>query len=358
MQISIETRWMYGTDRQEEIDNRLFELLEQLQSAISLRAAATACGFSYRYSWGLIKHWETVFGTDLVLLERGRGKVARLSGFALTLLQTRNNFKERTSGEFEKISNELNNALIASLDTGRDGRLKLFASHGMEITFLNELLAKEGKLDIDFQIHGSLESLQNLNGGLCNIAGFHLPITYINETILQEYRRWLIPDNHMLVKVATRNQGIMLQRKNPKNIRCLKDLSNRSVRFINRQKNSGTRTILDQLLIKENINPARINGYNNEEFTHLAVAAMISSGAADAGFGIQAAARQFDLDFVPYLTEIYILAINRSLGSEVKNLFVRKLRSAKFRQKINSLAGYSAKGSGKELSFSEVLGNN
>ena len=109
----------------------------------------------------------------------------------------------------------------------------------------------------------------------------------------------------------------MTTRKNPRKINNLKSLTKRSVKFVNRQPESGTRTIFDELLKREGINKSSINGYHNVEFTHIAVAALVASGAADAGFGIKAAASKFGLHFIPIVSETYVLAIERNIPDQV-----------------------------------------
>ena len=117
------------------------------------------------------------------------------------------------------------------------------------------------------------------------------------------------------------------------------------------------KVVIPSLAIDLEVKPAKnINGYANEEFTHVAVAAMIASGAADTGFGIAAAAEQFNLDFIPYLQEAYVLALDMGLNPILQSAIRKHLQSVKFREHINTLAGYNASESGQEISFQELLG--
>lgn len=356
MHISIDVRWLFGRDKSQEINEELFILLRTLQNDTSLKKAAVSAGMSYRHAWGLLKKWENEFNYPLVKMERGRGKGARLTGFGEKLLRAEQVLHERCDPALEAVSSELNESLSEFIQPGDTSNVRIYASHGMAIIYLNELLRDDDRFTVDFQIHGSLESLQNLNSGHCQVAGFHLPLQIVDKVVSPQYQQWLVPGRHSLFQVAVRDQGILIKKGNPKNISSLKDLTKRSVRFINRQRNSGTRTILDQLLTQEQISPKNINGYTNEEFTHVAVAAMIASGVADAGFGIQAVAKQFKLDFIPYLQEAYVLAVEKSLNPLIKNEIQKKLKSSIFRNKINKLAGYNADTSGKELSFQQLFG--
>lgn len=356
MHISLGVRWLFGKDNPQEINEGLFKLLHSLQNDASLKKASVSAGMSYRHAWGMLKKWEAEFNSPLVRMERGRGKGARLTGFGEKLLWAERVLHERCDITLEEISRELNDSLAEYIQPGDRSVVRIFASHGMAIMLLNELLRDDDRFSIDFQIHGSLESLQNLNGGHCQVAGFHLPLQIVDTILAPQYQQWLVPSRHSLLQVAIRDQGILVKKGNPKNISSLNDLTKRSVRFINRQRNSGTRTIFDQLLKRAEINPKNINGYSNEEFTHVAVAAMIASGAADAGFGIQAAARQFKLDFIPYLKEAYVLAVENTLNPIIRTEIQKKLKSSKFRNKINKLAGYNADTAGRELSFQQLFG--
>src|SRR5207249_12222386 len=103
----------------------------------------------------------------------------------------------------------------------------------------------------------------------------------------------------VLVHLAQRAQGILVLRKNPKSIAGHKDLARRDVHFLNRQSGSGTRVLLDYELQRLGIDPTSIQGYEREEFTHMAVGVAVASGLADAGLGVRAAARALVIDFSP-----------------------------------------------------------
>ena len=131
-------------------------------------------------------------------------------------------------------------------------------------------------MEVQLQTRGSVESLKLLARSECGAAGFHLPLGPLRSAVLPAYVRWLRRRPYHLLLVAERQQGLITQQSNPKRIDSLKDLTRRSVRFVNRQPDSGTRVILDGLLELEGIDPERIRGYRTEEFTHTAVAAMVA----------------------------------------------------------------------------------
>jgi putative molybdopterin biosynthesis protein len=351
MQIKFQVRWLTGAG---ELDPALFLLLNHIRREGALTQAAQLSGYSYRHAWGLIKRWEKEFDVPLVKLERGRGRGARLTAFGERLLSTNRRLEEETAPQLESFASELNGSLSEFIRPGRSPHLNLYASHGLAIEHFNQLLCSELRVETDFQTHGSLESLRLLNTGQCQLAGFHFPVGKLGREVLSHYRRWIDERRQDLLLVATRQQGIMTQTGNPKRINDLSDLTKRSVRFINRQKGSGTRTIFDQLLLDAGIRPARIAGYAAEEFTHFAVAAMVASGAADAGFGLQAAAARFHLHFIPVQQERYLLALDRDLGSELRRDITKLLRSRKFKQPLNRLQGYDLKQAGVQIRLADL----
>jgi molybdate-binding protein len=148
----------------------------------------------------------------------------------------------------------------------------------------------------------------------------------------------------------------MVTRGNPKGIGNLADLARPGVRIVNRQQGSGSRIEFDQLLSGAGIEAAAIEGYLNEEFTHLAVAATVAGGRADAGFGIKAAAVEYGLDFVPLLTERYYLACRRDALEEGQlDDFLALLRGEEFRAILATLPGYGNGITGKVFEVGEAL---
>jgi molybdate-binding protein len=142
------------------------------------------------------------------------------------------------------------------------------------------------------------------------------------------------------VWVATRVQGLIVGKDNPKSIGSVSDLARPGVRFVNRQSDSGTRMLLDELLAEAKIDLTRIEGYENEEHTHAAVAAHVASGLADAGLGVRPAAVQFGLSFLPIATERYFLAIHKDLLERREGkLLIGLLRGDAFHDAIAALHG-------------------
>jgi putative molybdopterin biosynthesis protein len=194
---------------------------------------------------------------------------------------------------------------------------------------------------------GSLDGLVNLRQGLCQISGAHI----LDET--GEYNtptvRHLFPDRNVeLVTLAYRTQGLILAAGNPKGIRQVADIARRGVKFINRNAGSGTRLWLDMELKKQKVETSQINGYEVEVKTHSQAAALVATKKADASIGLQAAAHQHGLDFVPLFEERYDLILPRENEKALAPL-LDYLQTAAFRTELNSLTGYNASHSGEQV---------
>lgn len=194
---------------------------------------------------------------------------------------------------------------------------------------------------------GSLDGLVHLRQGLCQVSGAHLldPGGEYNTPFV----RHLFPDRVMeLVTLANRTQGLMVAPGNPKGMRGVADLARRGVRFVNRNPGSGTRLWLDRELGGLGIEPGRVHGYDREVKTHTEAAALIESGKADAALGLQAAADQHGLGFIPLFEERYDLVLLRENERRLLPL-LDYLQSAAFRNGLNSLGGYNAAHSGEQI---------
>ena len=365
MHISFGLRWFCGETEKQSIEEGLLRLLEAIRNKGSLKRASEETRMSYRHAWGLLKKWEAEFESPLVTLQRGRNHGASLTSLGEKLVQSHLSLSEKFQSEYQTIGEEISLSLQEEIKSDKGHTLKISASHGMAINFLNQLLQNTKNVKTGFDIHGSLESLRLLNQSNYDVAGFHYPLGDMldntlgdfSATLAPVYRQYLNPDKHELLLVATREQGIITDKNNSAKITTLEDLSGSAVKFINRQHDSGTRIILDQLLSASNLNAKEIDGYGNEEFTHVAVAAMIASGAANTGFGIKAAASQFDLTFIPVIKEAYILAVNKQTPTNIKSLLRKLLSSVEFKTTVNNYPGYDATNAGKKLNLERLLTN-
>jgi putative molybdopterin biosynthesis protein len=198
---------------------------------------------------------------------------------------------------------------------------------------------------------GSQGGLIALRRGEAHFAGSHLldPETGIYN---QSYIKTYLPDCPVSVfGWVGREQGLIVAKGNPRNITSLEDLKRPDVSYVNRQRGSGTRVLLDYYLGKLGISEETVTGYEQEEFTHLAVAAAVKSGRADCGLGITAAANALGLDFVPLYTELYQLVIpNSVLESKLLDPIFDLAMDGEFRSAILKLPGYDVSQMGKQIS--------
>lgn len=357
MEIHFDLRWFLGSDRSEELTGELFRLLQSIHDSGSLRSAAEECNVSYRHAWGLLQKWEQRIGYPLVQLERGKGAI--LTALGLKLLWEHKRVSARLEPELASLSSELTSDLVELMDASNEVPLvplQICGSHGLAVAMLRELANKDHRLLLDLQFHGSLESLRMLQNGRCDMAGFHLPEGKLGSSLLPRFRRLLNPKTDAVIYAVRRRQGIMTALENPHLIQSLVDLTKGSIRFINRQVNSGTRTTFDLLLEENHIDPEKINGYYNEEFTHVAVAALVASGAVDCAYGIEAAAEQFNLNFIPINWESYWFAIPiEKLKTPALSAFISLLRRSEFNSRVAQLAGYECTRAGEVVTLDTEL---
>lgn len=189
---------------------------------------------------------------------------------------------------------------------------------------------------------GSMGGIMAIRRGEAHAAGCHLLDTQTGEYNRSFIKKYFPGGGVRLVSCVGRRQGLMLQKGNPLNIREFRDIAGEDVRYVNRQKGSGTRILADYLCKKEGLDPGRIYGYDREELTHTSVAAQIAGGSADAGMGIYSAARLYDLDFLPVCIEEYDLLIpDQAWDSPMVRQLLSILKSPAFREKVESMGGYT-----------------
>ena len=343
--ITIRPSWTFISDSGEKVDPQLFELLAAIHDQGKLTMAAKQVKLSYRYAWGLLGKWEQFFGGPLVDKERGRG--ATLTPLGAKLLWAEQRSDANLFPQLENIASELNLEISHALQSAQPV-LHLHASHGYAVEKLPALMSRHGHATIDLQYMGSVAAVSSVARGACDLAGFHVPLGEHAADLWREYAKWLKPRKHGIIRLVTRTQGLIVPKGNPLRIASLADLSRSGVRFVNRQRESGTRILLDRLLARQSIDSGRIQGYDSGEFTHAAVAAFVASGMADVGFGIEPAARQFKLDFIAVIKERYMLACRLdSLRQGSIQELIGLIQGPEYREMVRPEAGYALDSPGK-----------
>jgi molybdate transport repressor ModE-like protein len=353
-----------------QIENPLFELLSALQAQGSIAQAAQTLGQSYRHVWGALKRWDTQLGSPLVLWSKG--KQARLTPFAERLLWAERQARARMAPHVEALRTELDRVFALANDPGLQW-LDIFASHDLGLPRLQALAEQQHGVQIGLRFAGSEEALRSLLDGRCKVAGFHVPrLPQRTSVFASALRPLLKPGTHKLIGSHRRRQGLMLrpgaagqgvlQGLSPDAL--LPALARGQGRFVNRQPGSGTRLLLLDLLLQAGLPDTLASGAmgihggdgTRVESTHLAVAAAVASGSADAGLGIEAAASAFGLDFHALADEDYFLVCSKDLLDTPAVLSLRQtLASAAWGEALAALPGYAPQRAGDVLSLTQVL---
>jgi putative molybdopterin biosynthesis protein len=284
-------------------------------------------------------------GEKLIAVPLGRGAgvittMVRADGFLrIPSLVEGINAGERVSVELLRSPTEIENTILCT------------GSHDLAISVLEDELKRHyPELKIAAANVGSLGGLLSLKRGETHIAGTHLLDPESGLYNVPDIRRTLPGLAVALVRLARREQGLLVRRGNPKGIFRLQDLAGAGIAFRNRQAGSGTRVLLDFELKRLGINPEAVRGYDQEEFTHMAVGVAVASGLADVGLGVRAAASALNLDFIPVATEQYDLLFSRLfLESDKGERLLEVLRSKAFGEAVESLGGYDTAGAGEIL---------
>ncbi|MFI5445845.1 substrate-binding domain-containing protein [Polaromonas sp. UC242_47] len=353
--VTIQPHWEITSDTDAPLDTAvLLELLTAIQKTGSIAKAAQAIGLSYRYAWGLLRDVEKLFGDSL--MDKGRGRGTVLTPLAEKLIWADRRVAARLSPLLESLSSELERELNR-MTAGKSKAVRLHASHGFAVA---ALLAKinQAQLPIELRYRHSTDAVAALSRQECDLAGFHVPLGEFEPAAVALYTQWLNKKTHKLIHLAVRHQGLFVAPGNPQGIHGLKDLTRDGVRFVNRQAGSGTRMLLELMLAGASLSPNDINGFENAEFTHSAVAAYIASGMAEVGFGVQTPAERFGLEFIPLVRERYFFAVPvAALDDPLVQQVITILQSDAFREEVNALAGYDATDTGKILSLAEAFGS-
>jgi putative molybdopterin biosynthesis protein len=230
--------------------------------------------------------------------------------------------------------------------------LVITGSHDPLIDEVSDILRKTAPGHFIASSHvGSMAGIMAVKRNEAHVAGIHLLDGDTGGYNIPYLKKYLNPDETVLVKGVKRTQGLIVAENNPLDIKSISDLDKNNIRFVNRQKGSGTRILLDYLLDRANINPDSIYGYTREEYTHLAVAVQISQASADAGLGIYSAAKIYGLGFIPVCDEDYDFIIRKKdMDSLPVRKFISILKSEDFKHRLLNMGGYKLDGCGEIIS--------
>ncbi len=355
IKVEIDPIWRFQRDGDAQSMKIMLEFLTEIRATGKITAAADRAGVSYRHAWNLIEKWSDFFKMPLVIRKQGAG--TQLTDFGEKLVWAGQRLEARLRPLLQNLSQELETEINELLPNG-PLILRVHASHGFAVPKLRELLGREPKIGIDFRYVSNQNSLASLAHGGCDLAGMHLPQGKLRQRAITANKAWLNPNTHRVISLVTREMGLMVQRGNPLQISNLESLRNPAVRFVNREPDSGTRLLFDQLLAQHRINTSSIRGYEQSEFTHAAVAAYVASGLADVAFGVESAARQFNLDFVSVLTEDYVFVCRKQiLKLPAMQRVLEIMRGKEFHAAIAALPGYRVKDAGAIKTISQVFRN-
>ncbi|MFM8344838.1 MAG: substrate-binding domain-containing protein [Betaproteobacteria bacterium] len=380
--LSIQLHYALGADSSRqtgaELSNALFDLLHALESAGSIKAAAAALGQSYRHVWGSLRQWESVLGQELILWHKGRR--ATLTDYSQRLIYAERQARVRMTPHLEALRAELGQVLREAANSQLHF-LNVAASHDLGMGRLQELATGQGLLHMKLRFTGSEQALRDLNEGVCEVAGFHVPrLSQASEVFKAALGPHLRPGEHKLISSHRRVLGWMTRREAtpPKGAGTAAAADAETAvgasdsaggaggwarlrlpgtRLVNRQPGSGTRLLLDHLLQEQGIAAERLDGYHSRiEHTHVAVAAMVAGGTADIGLGMQAVAADFGLNFEPLVEEdYYLVCLKERLDTEPVLRLRHLLAQPSWSQALQGLPGCAAERPGEILSLVQAL---
>ena len=254
--------------------------------------------------------------------------------------------KESKEGIF---SGDFTDVYILKSKNKIKNNLMMIGSHDLAVDkLINQIKKNKENFELNIQSVGSMSGLVSLKRGECQLAGAHLlepetgeyNISYINDLFKNE--------KMAVINLVHREQGLMVKKNNPKRLNDINSLKDENVKFINRQRGSGTRVLLDYLLKTNNIDKTNIKGYDKEELTHMGAAVQVAEGTADAALGIRAAASAVGLDFIPIKKEKYdIILKKKSLEDPRIKRLIKIIKSSPFQKAVKELKGYDLKNSGE-----------
>lgn len=277
--------------------------------------------------------------------------VSRGAGILMSLVRADGFVRIPAMSEGLGAGTEVNVELMRSRDEIVN-TIVCIGSHDNALDLLANILKKRcPKLSLSSAHVGSMGGLVALKKGEAHIAGTHLLDEATGEYNVPFIKKLLADKRIVLINLVYREQGLLVPKGNPKNIKGFGDLTRDDVIFINRQSGAGTRLLTDKHLKDMGINPKNVKGYEREEYTHMGIASAVLTGVADTGLAILASAKALGLDFIPVAKERYDLAIPHEFyETDMLQSLLKIIREDKeFRDMVLSLGGYDTSDMGKVM---------
>lgn len=335
------------------LENPFIGLLSCVREQGSIAGAARALGLSYRHVWGELKRWEAQLGIEL--LHWGKGQSAQLTSFSEKLIWAERQTQARLAPQIDSLRADLERTFAHAFDPSFH-LLTMYASHDDALPTLRNEMSAQG-LHLDLRFCGSVDAIRALNEERCVIAGFHcLEQPDRNSVAAQSYRKLLQRGKHKIIGFARREQGLVVARGNPLNLRSLEDVVQKKARFACREVGSGTRVLLQELMQNAGLDVNDIQSQKPDEPSHSAVAQVIASGKADAGLAIQTVAHRLGLDFVPLVSENYwLVCLKSAIESEPITHLRQFLQTQEWQTTLSQTSGYSPHESGQVQALHRIL---
>lgn len=311
----------------------VLKILKDITDGRNLIVTAERSSINYRNLINLLNKLESALEVKIVERVKGHGTLLTAPGEKLL------NFLDESSVDLVQKSRAYQDGLFREMHSLKQSVQSKWVFYSSSDPIIQNTVASLSGIDI--KIAGSGESLERLLSGDADIAGYHVSREGDSRVI---YKR-LIKNGIEIFPVMKRTQGLITKKGNPLCIKSIHDLCNPRIRFINRQIGSGTRLLLDTILLEEDIEPSSINGYLQEEYTHSAVATAILANKVDAGLGVKNIAIAEGLGFVPIKDEIFFLAMKAGVSSEA--LISRLIR--KIRKSSSETPGYKSVGLNRQI---------
>ncbi|HEY1058256.1 MAG TPA: substrate-binding domain-containing protein [Limnobacter sp.] len=338
LNLKVAARWKKDDGQWIELDARLLQVLDAIQTHGSLSLACKALGVSYRTLWSQVQHLNALLGEDMIATQGRAG--ACLTRFGHKVLWMVEQGQVRMAPDLGVVVEQLN-AEWLDVDLNKPW-ISLAMSDDYALQSLFQTTALYKRLQVSLRWSGSIAALSALHRGEVRVAGCHLPVGLEEHShVHQIMRKWLRGTNLSVVELFEREVGWMSRAgtRHP----TLDDVARKQALLVNRNSASSTHHQLNALIAKACLNPEDLPGYFHEENSHLAVACTIAAGHGDLGLGIRAAADHYKLHFRPVSTERYFLVLHSNdLTFPAMDILLPWLQSDEVLQVIQSTSGYTA----------------